>query len=239
MIAELMHHAQKVPSLPLGKMMDINDLVNARSEMANPPSWIAIFLRAYALVAQQIPELRRTYIPLPYKHLYEHPYSEGTVLIERELQRENIVLGARIRAPEGSSLKAIDDLLRYFRQTPLGQIGFFRQMMLFGRLPWFIRRFTLWHTLYISGYKKAKRLGTFSLSSLGNMGVEQYHPLTPLSTYLTYGPINSAGETCVKVIYDHRVMDGRTVARALQELEKTLQTVLLREICLLRTRMAA
>ena len=69
-------------------------------------------------------------------------------------------------------------------------------------------------TLNLSGFKRAKRLGTFTISSLGNLGVEQHHPISPLTTYLTFGPISASGEVNVKIIYDHRVMDGRTVAVA-------------------------
>ena len=68
------------------------------------------------------------------------------------------------------------------------------------------------------------------VSSLGSMGVEQIHPRTFLTTYLTFGPIDRYGDVNVKIIYDHRVLDGRTVARALVELEKTLNGPILNEI---------
>ena len=151
-------------------------------------------------------------------------------MIEREHAGETILLGSKIRAPERQSLDAIDGHLRRLREAPIHDISDFRQWLRVGTMPSFVRRFLFWHTLNLSGHKRAKRFGTFSISSLGNMGVEQHHPMSPLTTYLTFGPISTAGRVDIKVIYDHRVMDGRTVARVLNDIEETLNTQVLEEL---------
>jgi hypothetical protein len=51
-----------------------------------------------------------------------------------------------------------------------------------------------------------------------------------LTTLLNYGVIDSDGDVSVRIIYDHRVMDGATVARALARLEQILNTSILGEI---------
>lgn len=227
-VMELLHHARKVPTLPLSRELDIGELAPVRS--AAGVSWLAIFLRGYGLVARRQAELRRALIPWPYKHLYEHPISEAAILVEREWQGEQIVLGAKIRAPEDHSLTQIDTLLRYFRIAPVWEVSSFRQLLRLGKLPALLRRFTFWQTLYLSGYKRAKRFGTFMISSLGSLGALQHHPLTPLTTYFTFGPISPSGQVTAKIIYDHRVLDGRTVARCLQDLDNTLHTEILFEL---------
>src|SRR5262249_23944394 len=146
---------------------------------------------------------------------------------ERAWQGEQVVLAAKIRAPENSTLAALDGHLRYFKEAPVLEVSSFRQLLRLGRLPGFIRRFTFWHSLYLSGFKRAKRLGTFMISSLGSLDVEQHHPLTPLTTYFTFGPISPEGEVTAKIIYDHRVLHGRCVARCLQTLDEVLRTTLL------------
>jgi hypothetical protein len=230
MVLELLYHARRVPSLPLSRTLDVGALAVARRQAAVPPSWMAIFVRAYGLTARRHPELRRALIPWPWKHYYEHPHSECALLIEREWQGEQVVLGAKISAPENSTLAALDGHLRYFKEAPVLEVSSFRQILRLGRLPGLIRRFTFWHSLYLSGFKRAKRLGTCMISSLGNLGVEQHHPLTPLTTYFTFGPISPAAEVTAKIIYDHRVMDGRCVARCLQTLDDVLRTVLPGEV---------
>jgi len=47
---------------------------------------------------------------------------------------------------------------------------------------------------------------------------------------LNYGVINSDGVLDARIIYDHRVMNGATVARALARLEEILNSVMLEEV---------
>src|SRR5262249_10728531 len=136
--------------------------------------------------------------------------------------------------PELAPLDEIDHHLRRFKEAPLEEISCFRQLLRLGRLPWFLRRFTFWQSLYLSGRTRAKRFGTFLVSSYGSLGAEQLHPLTPLTTLLTFGPINSTGNVVVKIVYDHRVMDGRYVAHCLAELDRVLNTDIVRELRILR-----
>ncbi|MFO0970143.1 MAG: hypothetical protein U0793_31720 [Gemmataceae bacterium] len=230
LVEELLHHARKAPTLPLSRLCLLPDVVDARAALAKAPSWTAIFMKAYALVAAAIPELRRAYLPYPYRRLYEHPHSTCAILVEREWQGEPTVLGAKILAPENATLRQIDDHLRHFREEEVRKISPFRQLLRLGRLPGFLRRFVFWSSLYFSGAKRAKRFGTFMMSSLGTYGVEQGHPLTPLTTYFSFGPISPEGAVTLKIIYDHRVMDGRAIARALVQLEETLNTAILDEL---------
>jgi hypothetical protein len=230
LVAELMHHARKVPSLPLAKTCRLEAVVAARAQASPSPSWTAIFMKAYGLVSQEIPELRRAWIPFPFPRIYEHPISECGVLMEREVQGEPVVLGVKIRGPETRALAEIDEHLRTFREAPVEKVSAFRQLLRLARLPWPLRRWFLWRVLSLSGYRRARRMGTFIISSLGNYGVEQMHPLTALTTYFTFGPISPAGEVTLKVIYDHRVMDGRAVARVLVRLEEVLNGAVLDEL---------
>jgi len=225
-----MHHAQKVPSLPLKRTINIAALVQARQACLVRPSWVALFLKAYSIVALNRPELRRAYVGWPWPSLYEHPYSVCSVLVEREWYGEKIVLGAKIRAPNEQPVTAIDNHLHRLANAPLETISEFRQLMNLGRVPSILRRFVFWNSLHLSGHKKCKRFGTFMVGSLGNLGVEQCHPLTPLTTYLSFGPISESGEVTALIVYDHRVMDGRTVGQALVELESTLNDSILAEL---------
>ncbi|HEY1377789.1 MAG TPA: hypothetical protein VGF55_13405, partial [Gemmataceae bacterium] len=119
--------------------------------------------------------------------------------------------------------------LRQFRETPVEQVGAFRQILRLGRLPWPARRFVFWQTLTLSGFKRAKRFGTFMVSSQGGLGADQEHPIAPVTTYLTFGPIRE-GRVTARLIYDHRVMDGRDIARALVDLEAAVNGEVVAEL---------
>lgn len=230
LVGDLLHYAKKVPSLPLARDCWIDPLIRARAGMPNPPTWTALMMKAYGIVAARLPELRRAYVPYPWARLYEHPRSDCAILIERSIDGESIVLAAKVLDPATAPLHEIDDHLKRFRQDDVESISPFRQLLRLGRLPKLLRRFVYWSTLGFSGYKRARRFGTFMMSSLGNLGIEQIHPLTPLTTYFTFGPIHPDGWVNLKIIYDHRVMDGRTVARALVDLESILNHELIAAI---------
>ena len=230
MVVEWLHHAKKIPSLPLKRAMNVGALLAAREAAPQRPSWVALFLKAYAIVARDRPELRRTYIPFPWPHLYEHPISECSVLVERDWDGEKAVLAAKIRGPEEQPLPAIDGFMKRFATAPAQSVSDLRQLTRLGKLPGFARRWAFWNTLNLSGFTKSKRFGTFMVSSLGNFGVEQMHPLTPLTTYLSFGPITANGDVTALIVYDHRVVDGRTVAGALVDLEAALNGPVLAEV---------
>ena len=218
MLVEFLRHARRVPALSTGRALQVGDLAALRGSL----TWTVLFLKAYARTAVLHPELRTAYIPYPWPHLYEHPNSEITVMVEREVAGERATLAAKLRAPENMPLTEIAAHLKRFQTAPVDEISDFRQLLRHGAMPALWRRFLYWSTLYLSGFKRAKRFGTAMVSSIGRFGAEQITPMTPLTTYFTFGPISPTGDVTIKIIYDHRVMDDGHVARALQTVERVL-----------------
>jgi hypothetical protein len=228
-ICDLLHFAGKIPSVPVQRTMNLAPLMEARSAQA-PISWCALFAKAYGQVAQVFPELRRAYLSFPRARLYEHPFSITSVAVERQYQGEPAVFFAHLRAPETHSLVALNDYLRSFKEEPIERFGLFRRTLAFARLPRPLRRLAWWLALNCSGPKRAKHLGTFGVSVYSGLGAESLHPLSPLTTTLNYGVIAPDGTVSVRIVYDHRVMDGATVARALAHLETVLNNDMAAEL---------
>jgi hypothetical protein len=135
------------------------------------------------------------------------------------------------RAPEQQSISQLQQSLSWYKNEPLEKVGFYRMALRFSRVPTPVRRAFWWATLNLSGYKRSKRFGTFGLSSYGNLGAENLHPISPLTTTLTYGPIDrSTGRVVVKLIYDHRVLDGAYIARRLADIEAALHGPVVEEL---------
>jgi hypothetical protein len=221
-ICDLMHFAAGVPTVPVQRRMNLAAVADARLAAQPRPSWSTLFTKAFALVAAVRPELRRAYLGFPWARLYEHPHSVASVAIERRWGGEDAVLFAHLRAPEKQSLLKLDRALRHFREAPLEGVGLFRRIARLTRLPWPLRRLVWWTTLNCSGYRRARQLGTFGVSVYSALGCESLHPLSPITTTLNYGVIRPSGRVTVRLIYDHRVLDGATVARALADLEAAL-----------------
>ena len=88
------------------------------------------------------------------------------------------------------------------------------------------------------GRKRAQLFGTFQFRSI-RASAESLNPLTPLTTLLNYGPISEDGSVNVRIHYDHRVMDGAKVARALERFEQILNGGVAEELRSLRADPAA
>jgi hypothetical protein len=227
----MVHFAHQVPTVPVSRVMTVGPLMDARLAHRSRPSWAVLFMKAYALVAADHPPLRRAFLSFPVARLYEHPQNCCSLAVERMMHGEESIFVGMFRAPELQTLEQLQESLTWYKESPLEQIGIYRQALRISRVPTFIRRMLWWTTLNVSGFKRAKRLGTFAVTSYGALGAEQIHPISPLSTTLTYGPIDpDTGKLCVKIIYDHRVLDGAYVARRLQDLEDTLHGAILNEL---------
>lgn len=146
--------------------------------------------------------------------------------MEKVIQNENAILFLKLREPEYLPLVEIQQRIQTAKGMSPDQNANFRLAMGVSRLPMFLRRLLWWITLEWSGPWRARKFGTFGLSSYGALGADSLHPLSPLTATLNFGPISEEGTVRVRVIYDHRVCDGAQVARALGRLEE----ILLKEI---------
>jgi len=239
LVGDLLHFAAKVPSVPVQRRVNVAALRAARVQAAGRPGWCAIFLKAYALVAARMPELRRAYLGWPCPHLYEHPGNVASVAIARDYRDEPAVFFAHILTPERQGLAELEAHLRHFKTAPVESIGLYRRALAVSRLPRPLRRLLWWVGLNSSGRKRARRLGTFGVSAYSSLGAESLHPLSPLTTTLSYGVIDADGAVNVRLVYDHRVLDGATVARALAALEEALTGAVLAELRDLEAQQAA
>jgi hypothetical protein len=230
LICDLLHFARKVPTVPVQRQMNLSAVVEARARCRERVSWCAIFLKAMALTAEKTPEFRRAFLTFPTAHLYESPFSVASVAVERQIEGENAVLFARLIAPETLPLWELETQMRLFQGTPVEKVHVFKRALMMSRMPWFLRRMLWWFTLNVSGASRAWRVGTFGISVYSALGAESLHPLSPLTTTLNYGIIDTMGRVPVRIVYDHRVMDGATVARGLLRMEEMLNTTIVDEL---------
>jgi len=221
-VCDLMHYSRSVPSVPSQRTMQLADVISARRINGKHLSWCAIFLKAYSIVARRNPVLRRSYMPLVWPHLYEHPVNVASFSVERKYRGEDGVFLAQIPSPEKLSLRELDALVRWHKQAPIEEVPSFSRAMLLSRLPLPLRRFVWWMGLFSDGVVRSHFFGTFGISVVASLGAAGLHLLSPLTTTLNYGVFADDGSVDVRLVYDHRVLDGAPVARALAELEDVL-----------------
>lgn len=232
LVGDLMRFSIGVPRVAVQRQMNLGPLAGARMTQHTRSSWTAIFLKGYALLARETPELRRAYVKLPWPQLYEYPVSVASIAHEREYDGERAVLLSCIKCPEGRSITELEASIQAARSQPVLEVRDFRRALRMARAPAPIRWLLMWLGLNIAR-QRANYFGTFQLSVYSGLGAESLNPLTPLTTLLNYGPISEDGLVNVRIHYDHRVMDGANVARALERFEKILNSAVADEVALL------
>jgi hypothetical protein len=228
-VIDLLHFAQKVPTVPVQRVFDVSKVASARHRLSNRPGWPAIFLKAYSILSNEQPELRRAYVALPWPHLSEYPHTAATIAVERELDGERGVLYGRISDPASRPLTEVHSRVQRYAEAPTSEVKSFKNLFRICLLPRPLRRMVMWLGLNFSPVR-TQHFGTFGLTVYSALGAESLHPLSPLTTTLTYGIIDDNGRVPVRLIYDHRVLDGATVARILSRLEEVLNTAIVDEL---------
>lgn len=228
-VIDLLYFAKALPTVPVQRRMDLGAIVAARTACCNRPQWTAIFAKAYALVAREFPELRRAYVKFPWPHFYEYPVSVASIVIERDYQGEPSLFLLLVKDPVEHSLSELRHIISHGASDPINSVKDYRRSLNIAGLPRPVRRMLWWLGLNI-GRQRANYFGTFGLSVFSVLNADSLHPLSPLTTLLNYGFIASDGSVDVRIVYDHRVMDGATVGRALARLEEVLNGPIAEEL---------
>ncbi|MCC5977656.1 MAG: hypothetical protein JJU21_06325 [Salinarimonas sp.] len=222
LMADLSWMARRVPIGVIRRRIDLSTVIAARRAMPAPRvPFTAMTAKAFALVARDIPELRRSYAPFPRAHLYEVGVSVASIMIEREIDGERAVIPVRVRDPAGFSLREITTILENARAGEGAEAAHLAKLMRISRLPLPLRRL-LWLWGFNSGRQRPNYFGTFGVSVLGHIGGEIVRPVSPLTSFVSYGPFDADGRTEMTMAFDHRVMDGALIVEAIGGIEAAL-----------------
>lgn len=236
LVCDLLHYSRKVPSHAIARDCRFPrlNLLRKQTRPGQKIGWAALFVRAFGLLSSRRPELRQCVMTWPWAHIYEHPDSICRMTVSRRHDGEDRVFFASIERPDRMSLTQLQAEINQRKHDPIENVVKFRQQIVFSKLPTPIRRLVWWGTLNLSGWTRASRFGTFSVTSVAAAGAMSLHPPSTGNTTLTYGPIDSDGKARVTLVYDHRLLDGITVANCLRDLEDIMNGEVAEELSLLR-----
>ena len=209
--------------------MDLSEVSQARSTAKQRIGWTAVFAKAHALASVDIPELRDLFVKRPLRHLYRHPASVLSVSIHRKDDQgtERLIWG-QISNVETMSLVDLQNRFDQFVHAPLKTI--YKDGLILEAAPVLARRLVWRWVMNWGARKRAKHVGTYSISSLAGMNcLNAYHPLVTSSS-LAFGPLHSSGRSDVVLLCDHRVIDGVLGARILDGIEEKLRTSICAEL---------
>jgi len=230
-MCDLVALSRTIPIAALEHRLHLKPLIDARAALPKPhPSWVALFLKAFALMARRRPHLRQGYFNFPWPRLYEHPYSVAAITVEREWRGEHAIFFDILPRPESMDLLELHHYLKRLKTEPVESIRPFRRMIQGNLAPLPLRRL-IWRWLYsFSGPRRAHYLGTFAINGGTRFPIRPVATTGAIGTTLYFGLFHPDGSTDVCLTFDHRVMDGGEVVRALDELETVLNTDLVLEL---------
>jgi hypothetical protein len=229
LITDLMHASRGVPFVSLARPLNIRPLIEARALVPQPPGWAAIFVKAFALVAQEQPVLRTLYAKWPWPSFYELPRSIAMIAIARVEDGEDCVLPQRVTAPETSPLAEIEAQVRHAKDAPVNEVPAFRKMLQATRLPLPLRRL-VWLIGLNFGRQRANYFGSFGVTSVAAYGAGELHALSPGPFIVTYGVVATDQTIDVVIRWDHRICDAALIAKTLTRLEQVLNSEIAAEI---------
>jgi len=217
---DVLYFHKHVPLCAHDRKVDLTRLAELRSRVPQRISWAVLFIKAFGIVAAGRPVLRQTFQRWPWPHLYQHADNVAMVATHRMIGDEPWVFHSRFEQPEQQTLPFLQYSLDRYVNEPPEKI--FRKQWQMSALPTIIRRMLWWWTFNVAVAQRGRRIGTFFLTTLAGKGVEIQDPPAYFTSNLTYGPLDEAGRCRVTFSYDHRLMDGSTVADCLIELESVL-----------------
>jgi hypothetical protein len=230
-MGDLVALSRSIPIAALEHRLNLKPIMAAREALPQPrPSWIALFLKAFALVARSRPSLRQGYFNFPWPHIYEHPFNVAAIAVEREWNGEHAIFFEMLPGPETMGVMELHHFLRRLKTEPVESIRAFRRLLHSRYLPMPVRRL-IWRYLYsFSGPRRAHYMGTFAINGGSRFPIRPVTTTGAIGATLYFGLFDADGSNDVCLTFDHRVMDGGEVVRSLDELESVLNTDMVIEL---------
>ncbi len=230
MVDDVIRMAKQMPIAGLAGDYDFEKVAQLRKKTRPKIAWNVLFMKAYAQVCRQTPELLRAYTTFPWRHLYEHHEPVCMMTIAREYQGEERLLFARFTQPDYFSLEELQTQYDHYRKAPVESIKQFRHQIRFAKAPSLVRRFAWW-TLYNAWpAKRATHMGTFGMSFSGHHGAYGSQHLGPNTTTLGVDPMPRRGKARLVLTFDHRVMDGTPATRVFKKMQRMMNTTIAKEL---------
>ena len=227
-VRDILHCSERMPLCAHERQIELTSINEVRKQCETRISWPVIFIKAYGMVAESNPLLRRWYVDWPFPHVHQHHENVAKLVLRREHNGEDWLFWAGFHRPEQSSLEKLQQELDRYQTAPVERT--FRKQLSLAALPTPLRRMLWWCTRNFASRKRAKRMGTYSLTTVAGQGTMIPQPPSMLTSTISYGPIDEHGRATVALTYDHRLMDGHHVADFLEQLDNQLHTTIVTEL---------
>jgi len=236
LVEDVIRVAKNQPMGSLVRDLDLSQVARLRKQVHPRLSWNVLFMKAYSIVCAENSDLRSSYVPFPWPHLYLHDDNVCFLTISREYQGEMWLFFARFNTPENKSLLHLQQQFETYRNAPPETIKQFRHQITFSKYPFFVRRFVWWLLFTFFPKHRMNNMGTFGMNLSGfkdTIGAHGSMTLGPITTIIGVDLLPRRGISKFLYTFDHRVLDGKPAFDMIEELYKALKGPIADELTLL------
>ena len=130
-VADVARLGRTIPLFPVERTMRLGAVAEARAAATPRIGWAAIFMKAYALVAREMPALRSWLAGTVRPRLVTADRSVATLAVNRHEDGEDRLFWAMIAAPDDQPLTALQTIIHESLTKPVAE-AFPRQLQLEG-----------------------------------------------------------------------------------------------------------
>lgn len=230
LVDDVISMAQRIPTAGIGAQYSTEEIASLRRLTRPKISWNVLYLKAYSLVASQLPELNQIYVKFPWPHLYQHGSVVCMMTVIREFQGEHRLFFARFCNAHQQSLESLQERYNHLMDAPVESIRQFRHQIRFAKFPRLLRRLG-WHIMFDWWpSKRASHVGTIGMSFSGYRGVYGNRHLGPATSILGVDPTPRNGKSRLTLTFDHRILDGIPAATTLDSIHRTINSTIKAEL---------
>ncbi|MEM7785396.1 MAG: hypothetical protein AAF623_18770 [Planctomycetota bacterium] len=230
LVDDVIYFANQFPTAGIMGEFDVSQVAEIRRKTSPKISWNVIMMKAFAIVAEEMPELKQCYVSFPWAYLYQYDYNIAMMTIVRKHEGEDRLFFSRFNRPDATGLLDLQKQYDTYRKAPIDEIKQFRHQIQFAKLPRFIRRSIWWAVYNLWPQKRAAHFGTFGMSVSGYKGCYGTVHLSPTTTTLGVDPVPRKGKAKSLLTFDHRVLDGVPATQLLSRVHQVLSTAVKEEL---------
>jgi len=223
LVDEVIRSGGKMTMATYARDFDLTELCKLRKRAKPRIDWNVIYMKAYAIIARDFPQLRQCYVGFPWPYAYQYEKNVALITLSREHDGEDRLLFARFNQPEGDSLVELQRKFDSLRRSPVLEVKQFRKQIRFANLPYPVRRLTWWMLFNLFPRKRLNIFGTFGMTiSRFRDAHLTTNALGPNTTILGIDVLPTNGIARFTLTFDHQILDGAPVLNLIHSVYQTL-----------------
>ena len=230
LVDDIIRTSSKMAMATYTRDLDVSEIEKLRRQIRPKIAWNVLYMKAYAIVALRIPELRQCFVNYPWPHVYEHKHNVCLLTLNREYRGEERLLFARFNRPERRSLLKLNQQYEKYRKDPIEEIKQFRHQIAFAAAPWFVRRFAWWMLMNVVPAKRMSHFGTFGMTLSGYKHAWASGLLGPNTGIMGVDVLPRKGIARFVLTFDHQVIDGVPIVNVIDDIYRTLHNEIATEL---------